>query len=404
MNLSLYIAKRYLFSKKSQNAINVISIISVVGIALAASALICTLSVFNGFTEVVTQSFSAFDPQLQVTPTQGKVFALDDAKMEKLKAIDGIAFISESLEENALLKFEDRQEPILLKGVSPKFREQASIDSLIIDGQFSLREGDIDYGVIGAGLAMLVGTRAGFQTPAEIFMPKRNVKVQLANPSSAFTPANIYIDGVFASNQQKYDDLLLIVSIDLVRELLDYQKEVTSLDIKVKDNYTVSTVKNEIATILGSDYKIKDRFEQQDEIYRMVNVEKWVTFLILILISTIAIFNVVGSLSMLILEKTADIEILKSLGASKGLITKIFLFEGWLITFIGCTVGLTIGVIICFVQQYFGILKLGSGGSFIIDAYPVLVELGDLFLTFFSVTFVGFLAVLYPINVLRKRI
>ncbi|MFV0329238.1 MAG: ABC transporter permease, partial [Dysgonomonas sp.] len=344
MNLPLHIARRYLFAKKSHNAINIISMISVCGITVATMALVCALSVFNGFTDVVAKTFSAFDPELQIVPAQGKVFDSTNEKIKQIKKLPEIAFTAEELEENALIKFADRQEPIILKGVSPEFEHLASIDKLIIDGHFSLREGDIDNGVIGAGLAMFLGVRAGFIDPVELYVPKRNERINLANPATAFTQSEAYIRGVFALNQQKYDDQMLIVSIDLARELLRYENEISSLDIKVKDGVSVDKVHSEIKSILGSDFIIKNRFEQQEDLYRMVNIEKWVTFLILSIILLIAVFNIVGSLTMLIIEKDEDIRILKSLGGNNKFITKIFLFEGWLITLVGAFAGLVLGL------------------------------------------------------------
>lgn len=404
MNLPLHIARRYLFSKKSHNAINIISLISVCGITVATMALVCALSVFNGFTGVVEKTFSAFDPELQITPTQGKVFNGHDPKIEQVKKLPAIDFTSESLEENALLKYGDRQQPILLKGVSEKFVDLANVNKLIIDGRFALREGEINNGVIGAGLAMSIGVRANFLSPVEIYMPKRNVRVNMANPSAAFTTSEAFINGVFALNQEKYDNQMLIISIEQMRELLNYETEISSLDIKVKQGESISKVKSEIESILGKDYQIKDRFEQQSDLYRMVNIEKWVTFLILAIILIIAVFNVVGSLSMLIIEKTDDARILQNMGANNNLITRIFMFEGWLITFVGAIAGLIAGVVLCLLQQYFGFIKLGESGTFVIDAYPVLVKVWDIVLIFLTVSIVGFLAVLYPVNNLRKHL
>lgn len=406
MNLPLHIARRYLFAKKSHNAINAISMISVCGIAVGTMALVCALSIFNGFTDVVATTFSAFDPELQISPAKGKVFDPAGAKIEQVKALPEIAFTSESLEENALIKFADRQEPIVLKGVSPGFEKMADIDKLIIDGSFTLREGDIENGVIGAGLAMFLGVRAGFLDPVELYVPKRNERINLANPSTAFTQSGAFVSGVFALNQQKYDDQMFIVSIDLARELLRYDKEISSLDIKVKDGYDIDKVHSKIKSILGDDgLVVKNRFGQQADLYRMVNVEKWVTFLILSIILIIAVFNVVGSLTMLIIEKDEDVRILKSLGANNKLITRIFLFEGWLITLVGAVSGLVIGLIVCLLQQYFGLLKLGSTpGAFVIDAYPVSVQVWDIVLIFITVNIIGFLAVIYPVNNLRKRL
>ncbi|MBS5796795.1 MAG: ABC transporter permease [Dysgonomonas mossii] len=406
MNLALHIARRYLFAKKSHNAINIISMISVCGITVATMALVCALSVFNGFTDVVANTFSAFDPELQITPAKGKVFDPTSKKIEEIKALPEIEFTSESLEDNALIKFADRQEPIILKGVSPNFINLANVNNLIIDGKFSLREGDIENGVIGAGMAMFLGVRAGFLDPVELYAPKRNERINLANPATAFTQSEVFVSGVFALNQQKYDDQMFIVSIDLARELFHYDKEISSLDIKVKDGYNVDKVHNKIKSIIGKDeLLVKNRFEQQADLYRMVNVEKWVTFLILCIILIIAVFNVIGSLTMLIIEKDEDVRILKSLGANNTLITRIFLFEGWLITFVGAVVGVTLGLTLCLLQQYFGLLKLGNTpGAFVIDAYPVSVQALDIVLIFVTVSIIGFLAVIYPVNNLRKRL
>jgi len=380
--------------------------ISVCGITVATMALVCALSVFNGFTDVVANTFSAFDPELQITPAKGKVFDPTSKKIEEIKALPEIEFTSESLEDNALIKFADRQEPIILKGVSPNFINLANVNNLIIDGKFSLREGDIENGVIGAGMAMFLGVRAGFLDPVELYAPKRNERINLANPATAFTQSEVFVSGVFALNQQKYDDQMFIVSIDLARELFHYDKEISSLDIKVKNGYNVDKVHNKIKSIIGKDeLLVKNRFEQQADLYRMVNVEKWVTFLILCIILIIAVFNVIGSLTMLIIEKDEDVRILKSLGANNTLITRIFLFEGWLITFVGAVVGVTLGLTLCLLQQYFGLLKLGNTpGAFVIDAYPVSVQALDIVLIFVTVSIIGFLAVIYPVNNLRKRL
>lgn len=404
MNLSLHIARRYLFAKKSHNAINVISMISVCGIAVATMALVCALSVFNGFTQVVATTFSAFDPELQITPAQGKVFDAADAAVKQLDRIDGIDFTSQSLEENALLKYGDSQQPIILKGVSSRFVDLANVRKLIIDGDFILREGDVDNAVIGAGLAMTLGVRANFLSPVEIYIPKRNVRINMANPSTAFTQSQAYIGGVFALNQEKYDTQMMLISIDQMRELLDYSSEVSSIDVKLKPGADTGKVKGEIKKLLGNGYEVKDRFEQQADMYRMVNVEKWVTFLILAIILVIAVFNVVGSLSMLILEKKDDIKILQNLGAGNNLIARIFMIEGWLITFVGAIAGMILGVAVCLAQQYLGLLKLGDPGAFAVDAYPVQVEPMDVVVIFLTVCLFGVLAVLYPVTNMKKKL
>lgn len=402
MNLALQIAKRYLFSKKSHNAINVISAISASSIMVATAAFICALSVFNGFTSVAEKMFSAFDPDLKITSVEGKVFKKSDINFDQIGLLPEVELVSESLEENALLKFSDRQRIILFKGVSPQFKNLANIESLLYDGRFELREGIIDHGVIGAGLAYHLGITPGFLTPLELYVPKRDVKVNLMNPSTAFNQKKIYLAGSFSINKEEYDEQMFIISIDLARELLNYTDEVTSIDLKVKNGAWISTVKQKVEDIVGDKYEVKDKFEQQADMYRMVNIEKWVTFFIIVIISAIAVFNIVGSLSMLIIEKEEDVRILRSMGASKRLIEKIFLFEGWLIVLSGAVLGLLLGLLICFIQQQFGILKLGSSEEFLVEDFPVAIQAFDVLATFITISIVGFVAVLYPILNLRK--
>lgn len=405
MNLSFYIAKRYLFSKKSHNAINIISLISVCGIAIATTAMVCTLSIFNGFTKLVADSFSIIDPDLQITPSKGKVFDASTQIFQEIKALPEVDIMSETIEDNALVKYGDRQDPVLIKGVSDQFTKMVDTKKLVSNGQFNLREGDVDFCVAGIGVAINLGLRTDNITPIEIFSPKRDVKIQLANPANAFTTAYTYPSGVFALNQTKYDDQVILVSIDLARELFRYTKEVTSLDIKLKDNVSPNNIKAKIQSLLGDKFVVKNRFEQQADSFRMVSIEKWITFLILAFILVIAVFNVVGSLSMLILDKSADIEILRHMGANNSLITRIFKMEGWLISMSGAIAGIVIGLGLCLAQQHFGILKLGQNpGAFIVDAYPVEVIATDIVFVFLTVSVIGGLIVLYPVNNLRKRL
>lgn len=379
--------------------------ISVCGIAVATAALICALSVFNGFTSVVAKTFNSFDPELQITPTSGKVFSTDSINLSDIKSLEAVSFISQTLEENALLKYADRQKPILFKGVSPEFLYLANVEDLMIDGRFELRTGDIDHGVIGATLAYELGVRPGFLSPLEIFVPKRNVTVNMMNPASSFNQSNVFLAGVFSLNQAKYDENMFIISIDLARELLNYENEASAIDIKLKDGYSLKAAQKEIQKIAGERFEVKDRFQQQADLYKMVNIEKWVTFLILSIILTIAIFNVVGSLSMLIIDKKADINILRSMGANNKLIERIFFLEGSLIVFVGAIAGLIFGLAICLIQEHFGIVKLGSSPeAFVMNAYPVAVQALDVVLVFFTVSIVGILAVLYPVKNLKKNL
>lgn len=405
MNLSFFIAKRYLFSKKSHNAINVISIISVCGIAIATMAMVCVLSVFNGFGGIVEGMFSAFDPDLKIYAKVGKVFDYDNDSFDKALSNSSIQMISESLEENALFKFGDNQVPVLIKGVSDEYRLMTNMDKLMIDGHFKLSEDVVDYTVLGAGLAMSLGVRAGYIDPIEIYAPKRDVNVNLSNPAAAFSRIDVMIAGIFSLNQPDVDEQMALIPMDLAREIFKYESEVTSIDIKLMPGASVKKAKAEIQSLIGDDYFVKDRYEQQIQSYRMLQIEKWVTFLILAFILLIAVFNVVGSLSMLIVEKNEDIKSLKNMGASNSLVTNIFLFEGWLITFFGIIFGIVVGLTMCLLQQYFGFLKLSDvPGAYIVDSYPVIVRFWDIAVVFLVVSVISIITVFYPINNLKKKL
>ena len=405
MNFSLFIARRYLFSKKSHNAINVISIISVCGIAVATMAMVCVLSVFNGFGGIVEGMFSAFDPDLKVSAKVGKVFDYDTPDFTRALQLPGIQMVSESLEENALFKFGEQQVPVLVKGVSSEFALMTDMDRLMIDGSFRLSEEGVDYTVLGAGLAMSLGARAGFVNFIEIYAPKRDVKVNLANPAAAFTRENVMIAGIFSLNQVEVDDQMALVPIDLAREIFNRKTEVSSLEIKLNPGVSVKKVKKEIEKIIGDSFLVENRYEQQIESYRMLQIEKWVTFLILAFIVLIAVFNVVGSLSMLIVEKEEDIKSLRNMGADNNLIARIFLFEGWLITFFGILAGILVGLTLCLAQQCFGILRLSDvPGAYVVDAYPVIVRFWDIAIVFAVVGVISLLTVFYPINNLKKKL
>jgi len=379
--------------------------ISVIGITVATMAMVCTLSIFNGFTDFAAKSFSGIDPDLKITPATGKVFDPSAPEVQRIKEINEIEVIAESLEDNASVGYEDRQAWALIKGVSPEYLNIVNSKQIIDRGEFVVKDGDVQFGVIGKGLAMNLGVRTSFISPIEIFAPKRNVRINLANPNTAFGRKLVYPSGIFLLNQEKYDTQLLFVSLEVARELFRYENEVSALEIKLKNPKDTDAAKSKLKQLLGKEYHVKDRFEQQEEAFKMVNVEKWVTFLILIFILIIAVFNIIGSLSMLILEKEKDIKILQNLGASNKLIASIFMIEGWLISFFGAITGLLIGLVLCLLQQHFGLLKLGSTeGAFIIDAYPVLVEANDIIITFVTVNVIGFLAIVYPINNLRKRL
>lgn len=404
MNFPFYIARRYLFSKKSHNAINIISMVSVSGVVVATIALVCALSVYNGFNDLVSTLFSSFDPELKITPRTGKVFDPSTPSMQQVEALPEVAAVSEVLQDNALLRYRDRQVVATVKGVDDRFGELVRIDSVLIDGRFALREDVVDYATLGVGLASALGVNAGFVSPLELYAPKRDEKVNLSNPASSFQVEYAYIGGVFSINQQMYDETYMLVPLALARGLFRYEKEVSALEIKLAEGADLSAVKREIEQLLGPGFRVEDRHEQQQASFKMMQVEKWMTFLILSFILAIALFNVVGSLSMLMIEKQEDVRTLRNMGADDRLIRRIFLFEGWMISGFGALIGIVIGLVLCLLQQELGLIKLGqASGAFIIDAYPVRVEPGDMLTVFATVLSIGFLAAWYPVRYLGKK-
>ncbi|WP_370861634.1 ABC transporter permease [Parabacteroides faecis] len=404
MNVPFYIARRYLFSKKSHNAINIISMVCVCGVVIATIAVVCALSVFNGFNDLVAGMFSSFDPELKISPRTGKVFDPTTAEFQKVKQLPDIAYFGEVLQDNALVRYHDRQDIAIIKGVDDNFSHLTQIDSILIDGSFILKDEVADYATLGVGLSSKLGAKPGFASPLEIYVPKRDEKVNLSNPASSFNQEYAYIGGVFLINQQVYDEGYMILPLSLVRQLLKYDKEVSSIELKLADGADISSVRKQIKAILGDQFTVQDRYEQQEASFKMMQVEKWMTFLILSFILAIALFNVVGSLSMLMIEKKDDVRTLRNMGASDSLIRRIFLFEGWMISGFGALIGIVIGLVLCLLQQTYSIIKLGqTAGAFIIDAYPVRVIFTDLLTAFITVAAIGFMAAWYPVHYLGKK-
>ena len=404
MNLPFYIARRYLFSKKSHNAINIISMVCVCGVAVATTAVVCALSVYNGFGDLVAGMFGSFDPELKVTPRTGKVFDPATDAFRRVRQLKDVACFGEVLQDNALIRYRDRQDIAVIKGVDSNFRHLTSIDSILIDGSFALSDEAADHATLGVGLSAKLGVKPRFSAPVEIYVPKRDEKVNLSNPATSFNTGYAYVSGVFVTNQQVYDEGVMILPIALVRRLLKYDREVSAIELKLADGADVASVKREIQTMLGGEFVLQDRYEQQEASFKMMQVEKWMTFLILSFILAIALFNVVGSLSMLMIEKKDDVRTLRNMGAGDRLIRRIFLFEGWMISGIGAVAGILTGLALCFLQQRFGFIKLGqTAGTFIIDAYPVRVVFTDLLVTFVSVLTIGLIAAWYPVRYLGKR-
>lgn len=397
MNLPFFIAKRYLFSKKSHSAINIISMVSVCGVAVATMALVCALSVLNGFQDLISGLYGQFDPQLKIYPAKGKVFDAAKDTILSLKSWPEIDVFSETLEDNGLIKFQERQEIGLIKGIDENFARLIIVDNIMYTGRFALSDSVVNYAIPGIGVAAKLGLNVNSFQPLELYMPNRTAKVNVTNPSSAFNTEYLYASGTFSIYQQKYDEHYMLVPLEVMRTLLDYETEVSAVELKLAHDVNTEKIKKKIQQHIGDSYIVKNQQEQQADAYRVVQIEKWMTFLILLFILLIATFNVIGSLSMLIIDKKEDVNTLKKLGADKPLIFRIFLFEGWMITAVGAVFGIILGVILCFVQQHFGILRLGDGsGSFIVDAYPVKLEMLDVVIVFCTVMLLGLLTAWIP--------
>lgn len=409
MNFPFYIAKRYLFSKKSHNAINVISGVSVCGVALATLALVCTLSVFNGFQDLVTTMFTAFDPELKIVAVNGKVFDSQDDRIQSLKQMPEIDIVSESLEDNVMVQYKGRQAMAVIKGVEDNFNQLTAIDSILYGRkELLLHDEVVDYAIPGIELVSVLGTGIRFLDPLEIYAPKRGSKINVANPASSFNSDYLHSSGlVFAVNQQKYDASYILTSLEFARNLFQYQTEVSSIELKLKEGVNIYKVQKEISQSLGDDFSVLNRYEQQADTYRIMEVEKLISYLFLSFILLIACFNVIGSLSMLIIDKREDVVTLRNLGANDEIIKRIFLLEGCLISFFGAMIGVVLGVVLCLVQQEFGLISLGSGdsaGAFVIDAYPVSVHWIDVMLVLGTVLLISYFSVLYPVRYLSRRL
>lgn len=402
MQIEPHIAWRYLVAKKRQNAINIISIVSCLAVAVVTAAMICVLSVMNGFGEVVEQMFSQLDAELRITPASGKVLQLDDERVQAVYAMQEIAVIAPTIEETALVEFRGKQVPGLLKGVDTTYQQLTSIDSIIIDGSYSVWDGAFERCVMGVGLANTIGIGAHFISPVHLYAPKRVGKMNMLRPDENFHSKGVFIAGVFAVNQMQYDDTYMLISLPLARELFEYdEQQATALELRLREGVSVKKVQKAIRATLGEDFVVLNRYEQQEDFYRIQQIEKWLTALLLVFILLIASFNIISSLSMLILDKQDDIRLLHTLGADERMIRRIFLYEGWLISVSGAVAGTLLGVLVCAAQQHFGLLKLGNGTNYILSAYPVSIQVTDVLLVLVVVLLLGALAAWIPARKLK---
>ena len=397
MNLPFFIARRYLISKKSHNAINIISGISVAGICIGTMALVIVLSAFNGLTDLVQSLYNSFDPDISITVKHGKTFLPDAAEIKAVKNTAGIAYYTEVMEGNALLKFNDKQCIATIKGVSKDFIKMSRFDTLIKEGSFNLKKNN---SVIGKGIANILQTssRELFK-PISIYAPKRGSSNSV-NPEDGMNELNVFIAGVFNINDE-YNYKYLIMDIDKARGLLDYSNEVTSLELKLLPSADAAQVQHHLMAILGNNYEVKNREQQNEMLYKTMKSEKLWVFIILVFILIIATFNVIGSITMLVIEKKKDIMILNNMGADVTLIRKIFLTEGILITVIGALLGLLLGLFVCWMQIEFKLVKLGEG--WLVEAYPIKIQSPDILLIMGSVLLIGFFAAWYPVRLFTKK-
>ena len=396
-NLENHIAWRYLFSKKGHNAINIVSGISAAAVMVVTAAMVCVLSVMNGFGVLVERMFSEFDPALMVVPAEGTTLRTDTAPVVSLYAREDIEAVSMQLEQTALIRYKDHQLPARVMGVDSLFEQTAHIDSIITDGFYSVWDGAFERAVLGRGLAAQIGINAHFTGALHLYAPRRTERINLMRPDLSLLHEHAFIAGTFAVNQIDYDDQLMIVSLPLAQRLFEYDEHTASaLRIQPREGVKISYLQSQIAKALGPGYRVLDRYEQQADFFRILKIEKLLTVLLLVFILLIALFNSIGSLSMLIIDKREDIRILSDLGADEATIRRIFLTEGWLISTLGTIGGLVIGVLLCLGQQYFGWLKLGSGAEYIISAYPVQVQAADIVLVGVIVLALGFVAAWYP--------
>jgi len=399
LKTAFYIARRYLISKKSVNVINIISGVSVAGVTVGTFALVVILSVFNGLDFSIKSLFSTFDPDIKITNTvKGKSFELNSINIESIKQITGVSSVTPVIEEDAFLMYGNRQYFATIKGVPTNYNEISRLDtSSITSGRFLLEANQVPYALVGQGVAYYLSVGLSFTDPIHIYTLKKGTKGR-PTLENTFNHNTIYASGIF-QNQQEIDSKYILVPIGFAQELFQMEDRVSAIEVGLTAGTSEDDVKTEISRALGNDFAVKTQFEQHELFYRVMQSEKWAIFFILAFILVIASFNILGSLSMLIIDKKADIAILQSMGANQKLIKTIFLFEGWMISLAGAAFGLILGIVICWVQIEFEILKIpGNDGSFIFSAYPVQIRPVDLLVIFLLVTGIGFLAAWYPIR------
>ena len=405
MSLPLKIAWRYLVSKKGHQAVNIISIVAVCGVVVATAALICVLSVFNGFRGLIMGKLAMLDPQVAITATVGKTINDADSVIDAIGTIPGVDRAIPVIEDQALAMYAQQQMPVRLKGVPDDYNTMNDMDSIIIDGMWKLRDQVSRFAVAGAGPAVRLMVRPDFLGMVRLYAPQRQGRVNIANPMGAFRQDSVFVSGIFQLQQNSYDADLIYVPLDMARQLFDYENEATQIEVKLAPGTDEQQAMHDISQALGDNYQVKNRLMQQREAYRLVNIEKWMAFLLLAFILVIATFNVISTLSLLIIEKDSSIATLRALGANDSQISRIFVLQGWLITLIGAITGVVIGLTLCLCQQQFGWLHLsGDPANMIISAYPVKVLWTDVIITLLLVAAVGLLTSMVTALIMRRRL
>lgn len=404
MNLALYIARRYLFSKKSHNAINVISAIAVCGVALATLALVCTLSVFNGFHDLISSFFTHFDPQLKVEAARGKTFVQDSAMMASIQQIEGVEVVSITLEDNAMAKYQEQQAMVTIKGVDDNFQALTGVEEILYGNpELKLYDEVADYGIPGIQLMYILGMGMQPFDPIEVYAPRTGTRVNMTNPMANFRRLPLYSPGtVLNINDARYASTYIVASLDYAQRLFDCPGEISAIELRLTPGASTGRVKRAVQQLVGDGFTVHDRYEQQEATFKVVKIEKFVSYLFLCFILMVACFNIISSVSMLILDKRDNVDTLRSMGATQNMAERIFIYEGNLIAFFGAITGLVLGVVLCLLQQEFGIIGLGGDGQFVVDAYPVRVKLLDILLVFVSVILVNAVSVWLPIKLLNK--
>ena len=404
MNLALYIARRYLFSKKSHNAINVISAIAVCGVALATLALVCTLSVFNGFHDLISSFFTHFDPQLKVEAARGKTFVQDSAMMASIQQIEGVEVVSMTLEDNAMAKYQEQQAMVAIKGVDDNFQALTGVEEILYGNpELKLYDEVADYGIPGIQLMYILGMGMQPFDPIEVYAPRTGTRVNMTNPMANFKRLPLYSPGtVLNINDARYASTYIVASLDYAQRLFDCPGEISAIELRLTPGASTGRVKRAVQQLVGDGFTVHDRYEQQEATFKVVKIEKFVSYLFLCFILMVACFNIISSVSMLILDKRDNVDTLRSMGATQNMAERIFIYEGNLIAFFGAITGLVLGVVLCLLQQEFGIIGLGGDGQFVVDAYPVRVKLLDILLVFVSVILVNAVSVWLPIKLLNK--